>query len=176
MLEIQRSVKNYIYRFMTIRKSRILQKTIAGNASKYYSYREAWSRIKLAQENGFYLEAIAIQESIISDRLLSYLYRSQETTPSLKHGRFPLLNELIKKWRSECPNGLSSGSYDNLIEAVDQWRFSRNQVIHAIVKSKPGQPTQSIDLFLQQAQEAAEAGNKIAREVCNWSKKNKINI
>lgn len=86
------------------------------------------------------------------------------------------MNELIKKWRSEFPNGLSSGNYYNLIETVDRWRLSRNKVIHAIVKSKPGQPTQSIDLFLQQAQEAAEAGNKIAREVCNWSKKNKINI
>ena len=54
-----------------MRKSKTLEKSIAGNASKYYSYREAWTRIKLAQENGFYLEAIAIQESIISDRLIA---------------------------------------------------------------------------------------------------------
>jgi hypothetical protein len=161
---------------MAERKSKTSSKKVAGNVEKYYSYCEAWSRIKLAQENGFYLEAIAIQESIISDRLISYLHREIEVTSSINHSQFTSLNELIKKWRSEFPKGLSSGSYSNLIEAVDQWRLSRNKVIHAIVKSKPGQPTQSIDLFLQQAKEAAEAGDKIAREICNWCKKKKSEI
>lgn len=156
-----------------MRKSKILQKTIAGNANKYYSYREAWSRIKLAQENGFYLEAIAIQESIISDRLISYLHSKQEITFLTNDKNFPGFSKLIKKWHSEFPSGLSSGNYSNLIEAVDQWRLSRNQIIHAIVKSKPGQPTQSVDLFLQQAKEAAKAGENIAKEICNWSKKKK---
>jgi hypothetical protein len=52
---------------MNLRKSKVLQKEIKGNSTKYESYREAWSRIKLAQENHFFLEAIAIQESIIFD-------------------------------------------------------------------------------------------------------------
>jgi hypothetical protein len=34
---------------MNFRKSEVLSKEIAGNASKYESYREAWSRIKVAQ-------------------------------------------------------------------------------------------------------------------------------
>lgn len=158
---------------MTLKKSQVLPKEVAGNVEKYYSYCEAWSRIKLAQENGFYLEAITIQESIISDRIISYLCSQQEATFLINDKNFPAFNKLIKKWRSEFPCGLSSGNYSNLIEAVDQWRHSRNQIIHAIVKSKPGQPTQSIDLFLQQAKEAAEVGNKIAREVCKWSQKKK---
>jgi hypothetical protein len=162
---------------MTERISKTSSKEVVGNVEKYYSYREAWSRIKLAQENGFYLEAIAIQESIISDRIISYLHHEEiKAISSTNDSQFISLNNLIQKWRSEFPKGLSSGSYSNLIEAVDQWRLSRNKVIHAIVKSKPGQPTQSIDLFLQQAKEAAEVGNKIAREVCNWSQKKKREI
>jgi hypothetical protein len=150
-----------------MRKSQTSQNAIAGNASKYESYREAWSRIRLAQKNGFFLEAIAIQESIISDRLLSYLYRPTESTPPLSknHSRFPSLNELIQKWRSEFPDALPSGAYLDLIGAVDQWRCFRNEAIHAIVKSEPGQPTQPVDLFLQKAKEAAEAGDKITREL-----------
>ena len=159
---------------MTLRKSQNLSKKVAGNAEKYYSYREAWTRIKLAQEHGFYLEAIAIQESIISDRLISYLQREQLKTPS-GNVCFISFNKLIQKWRSEFPTGVASGSYSNLIDAVDQWRKSRNKVIHAIVKSKLSQSTQSIDLFLQQAEEAAKVGEAIAREVCKWSKKNKSN-
>ena len=53
-----------------MRKSQVSEKKIKGNARKYDAYREAWTRIKQAQKNGFFLEAITIQESIISDRLI----------------------------------------------------------------------------------------------------------
>jgi hypothetical protein len=54
-------------------KSIISQNSITGNVVKYLSYREAWTRIKQAQEQGFYLEAVTLEESIITDRLISYL-------------------------------------------------------------------------------------------------------
>src|ERR1039458_9885579 len=43
------------------------------NANKYFSYSEAWVRIKKARGFGFYLEAITLEESIIADRLVSFL-------------------------------------------------------------------------------------------------------
>ncbi|HEY9743857.1 MAG TPA: hypothetical protein V6C90_25495 [Coleofasciculaceae cyanobacterium] len=158
-----------------MRKSSSPQKLIAGNSSKYDSYREAWSRIKLAQENDFFLEAITIQESLISDRLISYLSRPTASNPLSKDkkGHWPSFSNLIKSWRSEFPNGLQVGSYTDLISAVDQWRKVRNEAIHAIVKSEPGQPTQPIDLFLTKAKEAAEQGERLAREICNWCTKEK---
>jgi hypothetical protein len=157
-----------------LRKSEILSKKIDGNADKYESYREAWSRIKLAQENHFFLEAITIQESIISDRLISFL---TQTAPNpltrRRNGRFPMFGKLIDLWRSEFPDKLQSGAYPDLIAAVDQWRCSRNQAIHAIVKFESGESTQSIDLFLQKAKDAAEEGEKLTREVCDWCRKEK---
>lgn len=45
---------------MDLRKSQVSSKEITGNANKYEAYREAWARIKLAQENSFFLEAITI--------------------------------------------------------------------------------------------------------------------
>lgn len=157
---------------MTDRKSKTSPKEVAGNVEKYYSYCEAWTRIRLAQENGFYLEAIAIQESIMSDCIMSYLCHKQDVGLLSNKNSFLSFSKLIIKWRSEFPNGLLSGSYSNLIDTVDEWRLSRNKVIHAIVKSKPGEQTQSIDLFLEQSKEAAKVGEAITREVCNWSKKN----
>ncbi|WP_144266123.1 hypothetical protein [Pleurocapsa sp. PCC 7327] len=158
-----------------MRKSQVPLKQIVGNINKYESYREAWSRIKLAQENHFFLEAITIQESIISDRLISFLSRPEALNPpsKRKNGQFPSLNQLIKQWRSEFPHALQSGSYSDLISAVDQWRRTRNEAIHAIVKSEPGEPTQPIDSFLQKAKEAAEEGEKLTREVCKWCKRGK---
>ena len=44
-----------------------------GNGPKYFSYREAWGRINKAQAYGFYLEAVTLHESIIADRLISFL-------------------------------------------------------------------------------------------------------
>lgn len=59
---------------MTECKSSSAPKSTKGNTAKYYSYAEAWTRIKLAQEQGFYFEAIVLQESIISDRCRRLAY------------------------------------------------------------------------------------------------------
>ena len=103
---------------MNMRKSQTSDKAIIGNAEKFEAYREAWSRIKLAQENHFFLEAITIQESIISDRLISFL--SRPTAPKIlarnRRGRLPSFGSLIKDyWREEFPDPLKSGVYPDLI-------------------------------------------------------------
>ena len=90
-----------------------------------------------------------------------------------RNGKFPSFGKLIERWRLEFPDELQSGSYLDLIKAVDQWRDMRNEAIHTIVKSEPGKPTQSIDEFLQRAKETAEEGERLAREVCKWSQKEK---
>jgi Arc/MetJ-type ribon-helix-helix transcriptional regulator len=158
-----------------LKKSSPITKEIAGNSSKYKSYREAWSRIKQAQENQFFLEAITIQESIISDRLISFLAGSnaKNTLIKDKRGRWPSFGNLIQRWESEFseePKSKETQNLENLINAVDQWRNDRNEAIHAIVKSDPGEPTQDIDLFLRIAKEVAEQGTHLAKEVCKWHK------
>lgn len=169
---------------MNVRKSETSSKKIVVKAdkkadNKYESYREAWSRIKLAQENHFFLEAITIQESIISDRLISFLTQTApKPLTKNKNGQFPMFGKLIDLWGLKFPSGLQSGSYPDLIAAVDQWRHSRNEALHEIVKFEPGESTQPIDtqpidLFLQRAKEAAEEGEKLTREVCNWCRKEK---
>ena len=59
-----------VHRKTTIRKSKA-SPAVKGNVRKANSYREAWARIKLARRQGFFLEAVTIEESIIFDRLLA---------------------------------------------------------------------------------------------------------
>jgi hypothetical protein len=72
------------------------------NAAKYFSYREAWGRIKRAIGHGFYLEAVTLEESIMSDRLISYLCRIQILEADEKTER-KNFNELIQKWQKQVP-------------------------------------------------------------------------
>lgn len=160
-----------------MRKSQVLEKDIKGNARKYEAYREAWARVKQAQQDGFFLEAITIQESIISDRLISFLSRpgaSNECVSKMEKGRFFSFYKIIECWRSECHQPVHSGNYPDLIDAVDQWRKSRNEAIHAIVKIKDDNKSHTIDSFLQKAKHVAKEGEQLAREVCKWQQKSKI--
>lgn len=130
-----------------------------GNVAKADSYREAWTRINKSIDAGFYLEAVTIVESIISDRLLSYAW-------------------------SECPNAEGFNGerthFYNLINALPDeslkvklhaWREQRNRVVHAAAKSFPGTPTEDVDEFLGRAKSTADEGRQLAREVSNWHKK-----
>jgi hypothetical protein len=146
----------------TIKKSTEPNKSIQGNADKYLAYREAWARIKESQSQGFYLEAITIEESIISDRLSSY-FRNV-----LKTDRQPnSLKRMQDLWKKHHPEPIVFGDYDDLVTALDKWREGRNRSIHAIVNSHE-HPEQSIELFLSNSQEVAAQGEKLALAVSQW--------
>lgn len=74
--------------------------SLNGNGAKYLSYREAWARIKLARRQGFFLEAVTIEESIISDRLLSFLEKGCGLT--LRDATKGNLNQIVQKWHTEA--------------------------------------------------------------------------
>lgn len=148
-----------------------------GNTRKYESYKAAWERIRDAQAAGFPLEAVAIQESLISDRLISFLARPTAPKPltKRKHGQWPSFKELIDKWRVEYPAGLAVVGYPDLVKAVDQWRLDRNEVLHALAKSDPGTSTVAVTEFLRRAHHAAECGGLLAKAVLAWHKAEKRN-
>jgi hypothetical protein len=146
-----------------------------GNAAKYFSYREAWGRIKKAQGCGFYLEAVTLEESIISDRLISYLARVGALKIDAKLEKISF-NELIKKWSNQVPEPISDQHFDNLQMAVDEWRSRRNQVVHGMVKSVPGSNHGDVINFLKEAELTAFQGDALARAVCRWHKKIKKQI
>lgn len=146
-----------------------------GNVRKFQSYSAAWKRIKAARNAGFFLEAIVIEESIISDRLISFLARPSAVKPlsKSKNNNWPQFGELIGKLRASFPEGLRVGAIENLPDALDAWRHARNDAVHAIVKSDPGTPTVDVDDFLSKAMRAAATGEELARVVENWHRSSK---
>ena len=138
------------------------------NIPKYLSYTKAWERINSALEAGFHLEAITIEESIISDRLLSYVLG---VAPSSKAHKKSGLGELINHWRKHAGDSLIKADGKDLGKFTDDWRKKRNNAVHGLVKSSPGSPTMPPDDFFELARQAAEEGKILAREIQNWHKK-----
>ena len=93
-------------------------------------YIHAVVQIKQALENGFFLEAIAIEESLIADRLESRL--SQLLGWDFSH---KTLNKLISTTRNkETDQALR----DIVLNDLDEWRKARNSAIHEMVKLDDG--------------------------------------
>jgi len=141
------------------------------NYYKFYSYRYAYSQMKKAIEGKFYLEAITIQESIITDRLLSFVIRKEIIVLSDNNLHLPnvSLNNLTK---------LSKQHFDDetLINELNEFRLSRNNCIHAMVKSFPGNPTQKVSEFQKLAKETSLSGKTLTRKVDAWHTRMKKNI
>ena len=142
----------------TLRKS-LKKEAKKGNKYKHDAYKEAFARIKAANESNFFLEAVAIQEAIISDRLKSHLGHLG-ILPKKKH---PTLHDLVKAWKREI-QGKNIVLEIKIADEVDQWRVLRNQAVHGLVS------TRSVNDFLESAEAAARTGEILARVVCDWQK------
>jgi hypothetical protein len=138
------------------------------NKPKHLSYTKAWDRINAAIEADFNLEAITIEESIISDRLLSYV---RGVDPSSKFHERSGLGELITLWRKLAGSSLIKPDGSDLGKTTDEWRKKRNNAVHGLVKSAPGTPTMAPDDFFELARQAAQEGKKLAREIQNWHRR-----
>jgi hypothetical protein len=139
------------------------------NTPKYLSYTKAWERINAAIEAGFNLEAITIEESIISDRLLSYVLGVDASSKVQKRSG---LGDLIARWRKLAGASLIEPDGSDLGKAVDEWRQKRNLAVHGMVKSAPGEaPRVQPDDFFELARGAAEEGKKLSRKIQNWHKR-----
>ena len=95
---------------------------------KYESYKEARARIAAARQGRFFLEAIAIEESIIT------------------------------ALDNEFPEKFTIGDIKDTAQDLNDLKDDRNRAIHAFVKSDPGTPTVDIQEFLLMAVKAAEQG------------------
>lgn len=143
----------------------------AGDGAKYLSYAEAWARIRLAIKQGFFLEAVTVEESIISDRLTSYLVKNCEFDPGDRGLR--TLQNLVGLWAKTVRAQAKTSAHlleqlDGLQRGIEDWRIARNDVVHGLVKSRAGRGDDHIQGFLWRAHQAAKEGQVLARGVSNW--------
>jgi hypothetical protein len=134
-------------------------------------YSEAFSRIDSSIMTGHYFEAITIEESIISDRIASFLC----ATDSLKNDDIYRQNfvNLILLWKLATKNpGSIWEECETLIGKVDSWRKERNKYVHSLVKF-PNQKANVVEtsIFIKGAKSAAVKGKVLSNEVSEWRKR-----
>ncbi|MFA5203472.1 MAG: hypothetical protein WC708_03625 [Lentisphaeria bacterium] len=143
-----------------------------GNGKKYCSYKQAWEKINGSILLGFYLEAITLEESVISDRLISFLVGVKVLPDGNEQQRRKTLStsffELIARWKK---NQAGKNDALDLANLVDLWRDKRNECVHGYVKSLHKTPTWDAADFAELLKETAEDGKVLAREVSDWHRK-----
>ena len=145
-----------------MKAKRISKKSTAssGNIRKHDAYKEAFERIEAAIDGSFFIEAIAIMEAILSDRLRSHLNHHQKLPKSDK------FYNLIDEWKKLKKYGKNLTVSINLIGLVDLWRQQRNNAIHGFVSDES-----NIDTFLKNAEVSAKMGVILTRAMCDWQRK-----
>lgn len=133
-------------------------------------YAFAHSRIQEAMKAGFYLEAITITESMISDRLLASGEYLMGEGRDARAGLAKLLNKHLKNEKLCTAPGLASAKGKTLFEQLDRWREERNELIHGVAKCLPGFENEletTMDLMERARAQAAE-GLRLFRKLDDW--------
>ncbi|MBQ6137878.1 MAG: hypothetical protein IJI73_10970 [Kiritimatiellae bacterium] len=136
----------------------------AKNTCKWKSYTLAFGRIKTAIQAGFPVEAIALEESVIADRLRSVLTRAM---PALKDGRGYDVGALVVNARMYI-----APREDKLLTDINDWIRKRNIAIHGIVATKSGGEAKiPADNFVSNAMSVAKRGEILAHKLSDWARK-----
>lgn len=128
--------------------------------ARHEAYQAALNQISKALQAGYFLEAIALEECLISNCLFNFL---ESTGGKLSN---PSFHTLLKKvWEKE------SVAFDfphELFDELDKWRESRNTSIHGFISSRSAELTQSRADFYELTKETATKGEVLCNSIVSW--------
>ena len=124
-------------------RKREIANTPEKGQKRYRLYRDILNRYKEAMDKGFYLESIALMESIITDRLESALIFYGFIDSS---NAFRTMGPCLEKLHSE---GIIS---DNLHHELNEWKNGRNHALHEMAKIEEGYQTTFGQRYIEQKQ------------------------
>ena len=135
------------------------------NLLKYENYREQFTRLKRALNNGFNLEAMFIEYAIMEDRTEAILRHGDKWEAYLKSrkGHNPTIDSKIRyiqKLAEENKTLINHYFSDALLSDILVWKENRNRIIHALLKQ---------NLTTDELVGLAECGNKLARTLTDRS-------
>lgn len=108
-------------------------------------------RLKEALRDGYFLEAIALIDSIMTDRLESILARSLQASP-----KFRTLGEAVKDVQKLDIELVDS----ELLDDLTKWTWKRNRWLHEMARIPEGEIL-GVHLRLHKAKEAALEGKAL---------------
>ncbi|MHB1156630.1 MAG: hypothetical protein ACYC26_07310 [Phycisphaerales bacterium] len=128
---------------------------------RYKLYRCAHERIAEAIKKGFYLEAIALSESIISDRLEARRAWRNEQTPKARE--FGTVGRLAANRMGDLKE---PPEMKEICKEVQAWAKTRNIALHQIVKVAEGDST-PWEVRYENAKRSAIDGLRLCKRVSN---------
>ena len=133
-------------------------------------YAFAHSRIQEAMKAGFYLEAITITESMITDRLLASRdhLRGEERKAKTTLGR--VLRKHLEDEQLRAAAGPAIEGETTLFERLSSWCEQRNDLLHGIAKCLPGfeDEAETSTQFMERARAQADEGLLLFRKLDDW--------
>lgn len=146
--------------------------TLGSHVGKHRAslYREAYRQIKLARENGHWLEVIAICDSIIGDRFEALVAAIENQVDSGRKLR--TISQIIE---NHGPKIVKSGFPQSIIDELVEWVDHRNRFMHEIVKVRDNEISSWADR-IKLAKETAETGIKHSRKIDKITRPIIINI
>ncbi len=145
-----------------IRATRESFKDAVGKA-RYELIKNAIGRVLQSQKEGYYLEAIAILESLIADRLESALSDSENKSIGFKN--LGTLIDFAKK-----SSQLDSEIKQVTVNDLDTWRVTRNVALHQMVKLETGN-LHDWDGRYNELEEQVQNGIEIFKKISNRIRK-----
>ena len=135
---------------------------------RYLRYKLAFQRLDEALEEGWLLEAISLEESIITDRLLSILISTEQAVSSKQS-----LGNLIAQAK-KMMTGSGSIVEGDFFHELDQWRDARNECVHAFCKlDEHAYADNSAEIFSDKMWETAKKGRELVDLVKHLSRQAK---
>jgi len=128
--------------------------------ARHDSYQAALARVAESITNGYFLEAIALEECLISNCLFNYL---NNTGATLDKPSFKLLLTAIRKSAQSV-----DGSSISLFKKIDVWRVARNKAIHGFITATSDSLNQSRQSFQRLVETTAKEGEALCESVVSW--------
>ena len=125
---------------------------------RYLLYRAATEKLKSAFSAGFYIEAIAIIESLITDRL--HARYSHLKGHSLEARGERSFGKLLSTLQAE-EHKTKLKELHKIYGDIDRWRLTRNRAVHDAVKLNDGVQFLTFDERYKEAEQAAKDGKRL---------------
>lgn len=123
---------------------------------RYLRYKLAFDRLDEALVEGWLLEAISLEESIITDRLLS-IVGSDGDGASCRQSLSSLIAQAKK-----AMTGSGAPVEGDIFNELDKWRDARNECVHAFCKlDDHAYADNSAEIFSEKMWETAKKGREL---------------
>jgi len=111
------------------RQRPLAEKNNSVGVQRHERYKETIDRYNEAMNNGFYLEAITLMESLIADRL-----ECAANYYDVKDHSYSTLGSLTNCFSSKSVKEKVSSDFLNTIETIGKWKNGRNKALHEMAK------------------------------------------